>query len=164
MAFQGRRREGDAPRAVNQPLTEKHVTRIHVTCIALLSTALLIPNTAFGQRRGELVEGLLRGFLEVKLEKERRKALERERVRERQRKRAAQTPKNSKLPPVVSDYRTQLRGFAAQSAALAQSMQRSVGRVRSCWCWACRALRPRLSRCNVRSVECEVYVHFWHRP
>ena len=55
-----------------------------VAMIAVSAFACLA-QTARAQRRGEVVEGLLRGFLEVQLERERQKALERQELADRHR-------------------------------------------------------------------------------
>ena len=101
-----------------------------------------LPQHALAQRRGELVEGLLRTFVESQLQRDRQKAFERQQALQQQQMldrhgyphvakppAAATTPRIS-VSPQVNAYRTNLRSFASQSASLADGLQKSVVSVR----------------------------------
>jgi hypothetical protein len=102
--------------------------------LALLVVAQL-PSGAYAQRRGELVEGLLRSFLESQLENERDQAIHKQELQDRQRHGPKLEPPAPRRPGApapanVQAYRAKLGLLANQSAGLTVAMQKSSSRVR----------------------------------
>ncbi len=98
---------------------------------------VLVPEAAWAQRRGELIEGLVRGFIESQLEKERRKTLQRQQAA--QRGPQLQPPQyhaerrgdpRQSVSSNVQQYRRTLSAFARETDSLAGGLQQSVVRVR----------------------------------
>ena len=107
-----------------------------VTLWLVAVAIVFLPPPVRAQRRGEIVEGLLRGFLEVQLKKERQKSLERQQAADRYRHipppsvPGSPRPAPARVSPEIQASRTTLNQFARQSAALADGMHPSLARVR----------------------------------
>jgi hypothetical protein len=114
--------------------------RSALLCSLALSVTFTVAPNACAQRGEDVVEGLLRGFLQSKLDKDRRKALERQQAADRQRqpvRQPALNPNTQPRPrpvagasPQLQQYRSTLDSFAIRSASLSDGLQRSSGRVR----------------------------------
>ena len=104
----------------------------------IASIASGLNRTAHAQRGEEVVEGLLRGFIQVQLQKDRKKAIERQQAQDRHRHpvrqpalQPAPAPRpNSGVSPQLVQYRSMLNSFAVRSASLSDGLRRSSGRVR----------------------------------
>ncbi len=98
-------------------------------CIAL--TMVLAPRTVRSQRNA--VEGLYRGFVVSRVEKDRQQVLQRQRASDWHR-RTFSTPTPTVQPtaasPQLLQYRGALRTFATNTAALANSLQRVSSTIR----------------------------------
>lgn len=92
----------------------------------------LLPNGGYAQRRGEVVEEILRGFIEVQIEKDRRKAVERQQLHDRQRHLPPPVRPNTTAGASIEvrRYRAKLGQISQQSQALTLTMQKSAVRVR----------------------------------
>lgn len=101
----------------------------------LLAITLALVSPSAQAQRGERVEGLLRGFLELQMQKERQKAIERQRALEQQRNQQPARPSPAspirvEASPQMQSYRSSLGAFSTQANTLANALEQSSVDVR----------------------------------